>query len=214
MRTALISITLLLAGCPRSTPATPTELPSREDAEARQENGEASPTGALPGTRGEAPVVSDVPDAHAPMLELLLAHHGEDVPGPDALAQNGAPASLQWLAVNADQMIVRERSLLALADFSDAPSQKVCTDLMGSGSHAKVRAASIRCLAGSDLMADSTLRNKVLAAVRDGDVRVGLASVSVLGKVPAARSGLQAALDDDTISDTVRDAVTEALASM
>ena len=101
-------------------------------------------------------------------------------------------------------MITRERALNALANYDDDATVALCTRVFETaGIHAKLQAASIRCLASADLATDTTLRNKILAAVRDDDPRVGLAAVATLSDVPSARSGLKAAADDPSVTGPV-----------
>lgn len=174
---------LLALGCNKTTPAaTPVELQPGDPVSVQK---------------------TAVPAEHEKLHSLLTARHPEDLPDHDALVANGAPAGLVWIANNDEMVMMRERALLLLRTF---PSDNAtCRQVFGSDQQPKLRAAAIRCLAGADLMGDATLRNQLLAAVRDADPRVGTAAVQVLAEVPAAQSGLKAALDDASLQDQVRE---------
>lgn len=166
---------------------------------------QAKPADLKPGPAAPAMRV-EVPEDAARLRALLEARHPSDLPDKGPLDAAGAPEPLVWLAQNDAVMVIRERALLSLQHYGDSASQGLCRQILGSDAHAKLRAASVTCLAGSDLMADSTLRNQLLAALRDADPRVGVAAARVLVEVPAARSGLKAALED-TLQDEVRSIV-------
>lgn len=180
---------VIALGCAKQVPAaTPTEPPA---------------------TTQPAPEPASAAEPHAQLRGLLQAHHPDDLPDQEALDAHGAPEGLRWLAENDDLLVIRERALLLLRHYDDDASQSLCAGVFDSDAHAKLRAAAIRCLGGSDLTTDDTLRNKLLAAVRDADPRVGVAAVDVLAEVPAAGSGLRAALDDPALTDPVRSRLTE-----
>lgn len=181
---------LLVLGCNKTTPA-------------------AKPVDLQPGDPVPAQKTV-VPAEHERLHSLLQAWHAEDLPDRDALVTNGAPESLVWIADNDAMLVIRERALLLLQHFPN--DNATCRQVFGDpAQHAKLRAASIRCLASVDLMADATLRNQMLGALRDEDPRVGTAAVQVLAEVPAAASGLKAALDDQTIQGQVREELEQAV---
>ena len=181
---------LLAMGCNKTTPAaTPADL---------------QPGDPVPSQK------TDVPAEHERLHSLLSAWHPEDLPDHDALVANGAPEGLVWIASNDEMLVMRERALLLLRHFPQ--DNALCRQTFGTpDAHAKLRAASIRCLASVDLSEDATLRNQLLGDLRDPDPRVGTAVVTVLAEVPAARSGLEAALEDEGIQGPVREALESAV---
>ena len=153
-----------------------------------------------------------VPEKSQKLRALLLARHPEDLPDKAAMDLHGAPDALHWLATDDEMMIIRTRALTSLAQYDDPASTALCTGVFQEEDvHAKLKAAAIRCLAAADLMADATLRNQLLASVRDTDPRVGLASVEVLSSVPAAESGLKAAAEDPAVTAPVLAKLKESL---
>lgn len=185
---------LLGLGCAKATPA-------------------ATPAKLEPGPAVEAPAAPqvEVPESAQRLRGLLQARHPEDLPDKAAMDVHGAPGTLQWLASNDAMLIVRERALLGLRYYSDAPSQALCAEVFGSDAHAKLRAASVTCLGGSDLAADAPLREKLITALRDPDPRVGVAAARVLAEVPAARPALEAASTDPAVQAAVQETCQKAL---
>ena len=157
-----------------------------------------------PGPSVESPEV-EVPESAQRLRGLLGARHPEDLPDKAAMDVNGAPAALHWLAQNDAMLIIRERALLGLRYYSDAPSQALCTGVFGSEAHAKLRAAAVTCLAGSDLAADGALGGRLIEALRDPDPRVGVAAARVLAEVPAAREAIERASKDPAVDATVQE---------
>lgn len=188
MKTSLLL--LLALGCNKSTPAT-------------------TPVDLQPGDPVPAQKTA-VPAEHERLHGLLSAWHPEDLPDRDALIANGAPDGLVWIADNDAMLVMRERALILLRHFPT--DNALCRKTFGDpAAHAKLRAASIRCLASVDLAEDATLRNQLLGNLRDPDPRVGTAVVDVLAEVPSARSGLEAAVADDAIQGPVREALEAAV---
>lgn len=182
---------------PVAQPATPTTLPS--------------------GTRGGDTTVS-APTEGAPagtdgIRAILLAHHTEDLPDKGALEKHPDPvASLAWLARFDDTLVIRERALLALGQWSgDATAASACAEVLGSTAPAGARAAAASCLGNQALSTDEALRAAVLTALRDPDPRVGSAAALALAGVKEARAELEAASTDASLPEETREAAAQAL---
>jgi hypothetical protein len=144
----------------------------------------ATPVTELPAKpEGDAPLTIDngaIPAPSSAVRDLLLAKDVADLPDRAALDTHpDAAKHLADLATLDQQLIVRERALMLLALYPDAHIGVFCR-MMIEDAEPKLRAASIRCLAGQDLAASNTQRQAIEKALSDEDPRVGIAAAEVL----------------------------------
>jgi len=199
-------MSLFLALCLACTHGKPAEEPAATPEVA------ATPVSELP-SRPEREEVAptEVPPEHLTVRGLLLSRDGFIRPGRDVLdVHEGAWHALVWLAVSDDMLMVRERALLTLALYPDAPTAEVCAGHLDA-EHAKVRAGAVRCLAGQDLAASEALRLSLEQALLDEDVRPGIAAAEVLAPVESARPALERALGDEAVPEATRTRIDELL---
>jgi hypothetical protein len=140
---------------------------------------------------------------------LLQARHTEDLPSAEQLASYpSAEASLQQLAQHGETMLIRTRALLLLRHFGSAATGVLLLDIVGDAqAHPALRAAAVGGLAGQPLEDQPEQLATVVAALRDGDPRVGLAAVEMLDAFPAGRQALRRATRDQQLADEVRAAI-------
>lgn len=137
---------------------------------------------------------------------LLSARHVDDVPSPETLGMHPtAEASLRWLAMNADTMLVRTRALTALAGFpSDASLATLTTVADSPDAHASLRIGAFQGAAGQTFDAESRMATLALEALTDADERVGVAAAGALAAQPALRQTLAEAAAAPDVPDVVR----------
>jgi hypothetical protein len=143
------------------------------------------------------------------IAKLLQARHVEDLPSAEQLARYpSAEASLQQLAQHGESMVVRTRALLLLRHFDSASSGVLLLGIVGDAqAHPALRAAAVTGLAGQPLDERPEQFEMVVAALADGDPRVGLAAVEVLDASAAGRQALRRAAKDEGLSAEVRAAI-------
>ncbi len=144
------------------------------------------------------------------LAALLRARHVEDLPSAEQLARTpNAEASLRWLAIEADTMLVRTRALALLRHFGSPPTGDLLAALVtDSQAHPALRAAALTGMAGQPLADQPERLELVVAALLEGgDPRVGVAAVQVLDTFAAGRKALREAEQSDQLSPQVRAAI-------
>lgn len=147
-------------------------------------------------------------DLHT-IQSLLRARHTEDLPSAEQLASYpSAEASLQQLAQHGETMLIRTRALLLLRHFGSAATGVLLLDMLGDmQAHPALRIAAVHGLAGQSLEDQPEHLAIVVAALGDGDSRIGLAAVEVLDAFPAGRQALRRATRDPQLATEVRAAI-------
>lgn len=144
----------------------------------------------------------------ATLASLLRARHVEDLPSADDLADYpSAEASLRYLALAGDTMLVRTRALGLLRHFDSPASGELLVALLGDGElHPALRAAALTGLAGQPLDDQPERIELAAAALHDRDPRVALAAVELLDRFAAGRRALRSALRGE-LPEQVRAAI-------
>ncbi|MCB9796739.1 MAG: hypothetical protein H6741_28910 [Alphaproteobacteria bacterium] len=214
---------LTLFACAERRADTPAPVDEPVLAEVSEDNAPTATPVAAPATLpagkrgGEAQPSLDAPEAPGGTVavrDLLLARHTEDVPGRATLEQHaGALEALAWLARYDGELMVRERALLALAQWAGDPTaaQACGAVLSDTSAPAGARAAAAECLGNQDLRGDAALRDLVVAALSDDEGRVGAAAAMALAGVQDARPALEAAAANEALPEETRAAASRAL---
>jgi hypothetical protein len=150
----------------------------------------ATPLSSLPETTPEAvteetPAPPEAPAAVAAIRPLLGARHTADLPDKAALSlHDDAEAALHWLTLYGQTLIEAERAAMLLAAYDTPATAAVCVELLAGPAHAKLRAGAARCLASQSTT--EAVEPTLVAALRDPDVRVGVAAADALHQRPGA----------------------------
>ncbi|MFV8752790.1 hypothetical protein ACNOYE_19775 [Nannocystaceae bacterium ST9] len=140
---------------------------------------------------------------------LLRARHADDLPSAEQLANYpSAEASLRELGLHGETMLVRTRALALLRHFDSPPTGALLAELASDAAiHPALRAAAVSGLIGQPLDDQPERLAIVVAALDDGDPRVGVAAVEVLDAFGKGRDALREAAQREDLSSEVRAAI-------
>ena len=145
----------------------------------------------------------------ATIRSLLQARHAEDLPSAEQLAHYpSAEASLRYLAEQGETMVLRVRALALLEHYgSDATGELLTRFAADLELHPALRAAALTGMAGQALDDQPERLAVVVAALHDGDPRVGVAAVELLDRSAAGRDALSQASQAADLPKAVREAI-------
>lgn len=182
MRTVqLVSLSLALAACG----APPVD--STQEERAQEESAPADVT--APDVSVDDDRYEGAPAGTRGLVSLLMARHVEDLPTADVLhAHEDAEASLRWLALEGDRLVLRVRALMSSRHFSSAETRALLLGVLRDESaHASLRGGAARGSGG--LVLDEELRAALEAARASGDPRVARAVDARLAQVAGEVDG-------------------------
>lgn len=200
MKWMIVTAAMLSLACGASAETVPGEEPTATS------RGLIEPSPPTPDDEPATPVPEDAPADVDTLRGLLSAHHAQDLPGADDLAAyETAEASLHWLTLHGDRMVIQVRALSLLQHFPTSETRELAVTQL-DGSIPQLQAAAITALSGQNLEAAPELVDAIAGALRVDDVRIGLAALTVLSETPAGRQAISDACHDEAVPSRIRDA--------
>lgn len=152
---------------------------------------------------GHRIALADPVDTLTLTRSALLARHVEDLPTSQRLGPDAVDA-LMTLATTDDLLLVRRRALVLLAEYPSGKTADFCLGL-AHDDDPQVRTGATACLGGQDLTVPE-VKELLLDAVYDEDVRVGIAAAKGLGRSAEGRA-LLARIDEQGLPELTRERV-------
>ena len=178
MKRMIVMTSMLSLACGASAETVPAD-----DAPAATSRGIVEPVPAEP-AEDARPTPEDAPADVDALRQILGARHVADLPGAEDLAAYAeGEASLQWIALHADSMVLRVRALSLLQHFPTSLSRDFALGQL-DGDVPQMQSAALTALGGQDLAEAPELVDAIAASLRIDDARVGLAALTVLLEAP------------------------------